>query len=133
MTTKVSYKINKKKRNNQDDWVIIPQTQPEIIDENTFYRVQQLRKNRHRCTKTGETSLFSNIIFFQPNLKPSTATTLSLFSLIRIFLFAISVSNTGAEIMDFVFGNSIENPLLIIFPVNSFALIKNSPPKFSSL
>ena len=63
MTTKVSYKINKKKRNNQDDWVIIPQTQPAIIDENTFCRVQQLRKNRHRCTKTGETSLFSNIIF----------------------------------------------------------------------
>ena len=62
-TTKISYKIHKKKINSKSDWVIIPDTQPAIIDSNTFDRVQQLRTNRHRCTKTGETSMFANLVF----------------------------------------------------------------------
>lgn len=63
ITTRISYKIHKKRVNNKEDWVIIPDTQPAIVDETTFERVQQLRKNRHRCTKTGETSIFSNLVF----------------------------------------------------------------------
>ncbi len=63
ITTRISYKVHKQKLNDKDDWVIIPDTQPAIIDRETFDRVQQLRQNRHRCTKTGETSLFSNIVF----------------------------------------------------------------------
>lgn len=63
ITTRISYKIRKKRVNNKSDWVIIPDTQPAIIDGYTFDRVQQLRKNRHRCTKTGKTSVFSNLVF----------------------------------------------------------------------
>ncbi len=37
--------------------------QEPIIDENTWLRVQELRKNKRRNTKTGKTSLFSGLTF----------------------------------------------------------------------
>lgn len=62
-STKVSYKIHKRNINDQEQWEVIPDTQEPIIDAETFQKVQRLRKNRHRCTKTGRSSLFSNIVF----------------------------------------------------------------------
>lgn len=52
-------KINKPK----DEWQIIPNTQPAIIDEDTWKRVQELREHRIRPTATGRTSLFSGKAF----------------------------------------------------------------------
>ena len=62
-STKVSYKIHKRNFNDQEQWEVIPDTQEPIIDAETFQKVQRLRKNRHRCAKTGRSSLFSNIVF----------------------------------------------------------------------
>lgn len=62
-STKVSYKIHKRKINDQEDWEVIPNTQEPIIDADTFQKVQRLRQNRHRCTKSGRSSLFSNIVY----------------------------------------------------------------------
>ena len=62
-STKVSYKIHKRNIHDPEQWAIIPNTQEAIIDADTFHRVQKLRKNRHRCTKTGKTSLFSNLVY----------------------------------------------------------------------
>lgn len=62
-STKVSYKIHKRNINDQEQWEVIPNTQEPIIDTETFQKVQRLRKNRHRCTKTGRSSLFSNIVY----------------------------------------------------------------------
>lgn len=58
MTTTVSYKVHKTVYNPKDEWQIIPNTQPAIIDEDTWKRVQELRENRIRPTATGRTSLF---------------------------------------------------------------------------
>ena len=62
-STKVSYKIHKRIFNDQEQWEVIPNTQEPIIDADTFQKVQRLRQNRHRCTKTGRSSLFSNIVY----------------------------------------------------------------------
>lgn len=63
MTTTVSYKVHKTVYNPKDEWQIIPNTQPAIIDEDSWKRVQELRENRIRPTATGRTSLFSGKVF----------------------------------------------------------------------
>ena len=62
-TTTVSYKVHKLIRKPEDEWSIVPDAQEAIIDENTWLRVQELRKNKRRITKSGRTSLFSGLIF----------------------------------------------------------------------
>ena len=62
-TTTVSYKVHKTVYKPEEEWQIIPNMQEPIIDENIWLRVQELRKNKRRNTKTGKTSLFSGLIF----------------------------------------------------------------------
>ena len=62
-TTTVSYKVHKLIRKPEEEWSIVPDTQVAIIDENTWLRVQELRKNKRRITKSGRTSLFSGLVF----------------------------------------------------------------------
>lgn len=63
MTTTVSYKVHKTVYKPKEEWQIIPDTQPAIIDKDTWDRVQELREHRIRPTVTGRTSLFSGKIF----------------------------------------------------------------------
>ena len=63
MTTTVSYKVHKTVYKPKDEWQIIPNTQPAIIDEDTWKRVQELREHRIRPIATGRTSLFSGKVF----------------------------------------------------------------------
>ena len=63
MTTSVSYKVHKTIYKPEDEWQIIPNTQEAIIDENTWLRVQELRKSKRRNTKTGRRSLFSGLVY----------------------------------------------------------------------
>ena len=65
-TTVLSYKINKRIYNDESDWQVIPNTQEAIIDEDTFNRVQELRKSRRRNTATGRTSLFFQDLHIVP-------------------------------------------------------------------
>ncbi len=62
-TTTVSYKVQKTVYKPREEWQIIPNTQEAIIDESTWLRVQELRKNKRRPTKTGKKSLFSGLVF----------------------------------------------------------------------
>ncbi len=62
-TTTVSYKVHKLIRKPEEEWNIVPNAQEAIIDENTWLRVQELRKNKRRPTATGKTSLFSGLVF----------------------------------------------------------------------
>lgn len=62
-TSIVSYKVHKTVYNPEESWQIIPDTQEAIIDEDTFNRVQMLRRNRRRPTATGKTSLFSGLLY----------------------------------------------------------------------
>lgn len=62
-STTISYKVHKVIERSKEEYQIIPNTQEAIIDENTWLRVQELRQNRRRNTKTGRQSLFSGLVF----------------------------------------------------------------------
>ncbi len=59
----VSYKVHKKVYFDGENQVIIPNMQEPIISEEDWLKVQELRKNKRRPTKTGRTSLFSGLVF----------------------------------------------------------------------
>ncbi len=63
MSSMISYKIHKRLPNDESEWQIIPNTQEAIIDESTWERVQELRKNRRRNTATGRESIFSGLVY----------------------------------------------------------------------
>ena len=60
-TRRLSYKSKKKLENPPDQWKIFENTHEAIIDEDTFARVQELRKNKRRPTRTGKTNMFSGL------------------------------------------------------------------------
>ena len=62
MTT-VSFKVHKKIVRPEDQWVIIPNTQEPIIDEDLWQRVQELRKHKRKVGPTGRSSLFSGLVY----------------------------------------------------------------------
>ena len=62
-STTISYKIHKVVEKSKDEYQIIPNTQEAIISENTWLRVQELRKNKRRNTATGRKSLFSGLVY----------------------------------------------------------------------
>ena len=61
-THKQPYKIKKAVDNPKEQWRIFPNTHEPIVDEETFNRVQELRKNKRRPTRTGKTNMFSGIV-----------------------------------------------------------------------
>ncbi|MCL2853901.1 MAG: DUF4368 domain-containing protein, partial [Defluviitaleaceae bacterium] len=62
-TTKESYKSAKLLYNSPDDWVIIENTQEPIIEPSVYWTVQNIRQGRRRLTRTGETDMFSGLLF----------------------------------------------------------------------
>ena len=61
-THKQSYKTKKTIDNPKEQWRIFPNTHEPIVDEETFNRVQELRKNKRRPTRTGKINMFSGIV-----------------------------------------------------------------------
>jgi len=61
-STKKSYKSKKKIQNPPEKWQIIRDTHPAIIEQAQWDRVQELRKNKRRPTKTGKHSMFSSLV-----------------------------------------------------------------------
>ena len=61
-THRLSYKHKKKIDYPPEQWLIFKDTHEAIIDEETFARVQELRKNKRRPTRTGKTNMFSGIV-----------------------------------------------------------------------
>jgi len=61
-TRRQSYKTKKKLENPREEWKIFENTHEAIIDEETFARVQELRKNKRRPTRTGKTNMFSGLV-----------------------------------------------------------------------
>ena len=62
-STTVSYKVHKTIERPVEDYQVIPNTQEAIISENTWLRVQELRKSKRRNTATGRKSLFSGLVY----------------------------------------------------------------------
>ena len=58
----VSFKVHKKIYFDESEQVIIPNMQEPIISEEDWLKVQELRKNKRRPTKTGRTSLISGLV-----------------------------------------------------------------------
>lgn len=62
-TRKKSYKSKKTLVLPPEERKIFPDTHPAIIDRETWDRVQELRKNKRRRTKTGKQGLFSGLAY----------------------------------------------------------------------
>ena len=58
-----SHKLKKRLQNAPENYRIFPNTQPAIIEEQVFERVQELRANERRPTKTGRQGLFSGLLY----------------------------------------------------------------------
>lgn len=61
-TYKQSYKGKKTCYNPEEKWLVFENTHEAIIDADTWKRVQELRKNKRRPTRTGKTNMFSGIV-----------------------------------------------------------------------
>lgn len=62
-TYKQSYKSKKKGTNPEEKQLIFENTHEAIIDVDTWERVQELRKNKRRPTRTGKSNMFSGIAY----------------------------------------------------------------------
>ena len=62
-TYKQSYKSKKKCTNPEEKQLVFENTHEAIIDADTWERVQELRKNKRRPSKTGKTNMFSGIAY----------------------------------------------------------------------
>lgn len=62
-TRKKSYKSKKTLTLPLEERKIFPNTHPVIVDWETWERVQELRKNKRRRTKTGKQSMFSGLVY----------------------------------------------------------------------
>ena len=62
-TYKQSYKSKKKLHNPEEKQLIFENTHKAIIDVDTWERVQELRKNKRRPTRTGKSNMFSGIAY----------------------------------------------------------------------
>lgn len=58
-----SHKLKKRLQNAPENYRIFPNTQSAIIDEKVWERVQELRANKRRPTKTGKQGLFSGLLY----------------------------------------------------------------------
>lgn len=58
-----SHKLKKRLSNAPENYRIFPNTQPAIVDEKIWERVQELRANKRRPTKTGKQGMFSGLLF----------------------------------------------------------------------
>ncbi|MBR0597795.1 DUF4368 domain-containing protein [Sinanaerobacter chloroacetimidivorans] len=62
-TCRKSYKSKKKLENPPEDRCVFENTHLAIIEQVQWDRVQELRKNKRRPTKTGRTSMFSGLLY----------------------------------------------------------------------
>lgn len=62
-TYRKSYKLKKQLQNPKENWAIFYDTQEPIISKEQWERVQELRQNKRRHTKTNKQGLFSGLIF----------------------------------------------------------------------
>lgn len=62
-THKQSYKSKKKIDNPKEQHLIFENTHEAIIDVDTWEKVQELRKNKRRPTRTGKTNMFSGVAY----------------------------------------------------------------------
>lgn len=58
-----SHKLKKRLQNTPENYRIFPNTQSAVIEEKVFGRVQGLRANKRRPTKTGRQGLFSGLLY----------------------------------------------------------------------
>ena len=55
---------DKKQRENPlENQAVFPDTHERIIEDDVFEKVQEIRQQRHRMTRTGRTSMFSGLVF----------------------------------------------------------------------
>ena len=61
-TATQNYKTHKKVRQPKENWLIFEDTHPPIIEKSVWEKVQELRKNKRRYTKSGKKSIFAGLL-----------------------------------------------------------------------
>ena len=61
-TATQNYKTHKKIRQPKENWLIFENTHPPIIETSVWEKVQELRKNKRRYTKSGKKSIFAGLL-----------------------------------------------------------------------
>ena len=61
-TATQNYKTHKKVRQPKENWLIFENTHPAIIEIPVWEKVQELRKNKRRYTKSGKKSIFAGLL-----------------------------------------------------------------------
>ena len=61
-TATQNYKTHKKVRQPKENWLIFENTHPPIIEKSVWEKVQELRKNKRRYTKSGKKSIFAGLL-----------------------------------------------------------------------
>ena len=60
---RISYKVKKTVKTQEDEQQIVPDKQEPIIPEELWLRIHELRKNKRRYASSGRTSIFSGLVF----------------------------------------------------------------------
>ncbi len=53
----------KRRENPEEKQAIFPNTHKAIVDDDVFEKVQEIRQQRHRMTRTGKSSIFSGLVY----------------------------------------------------------------------
>ncbi|MBQ2931788.1 MAG: recombinase family protein, partial [Clostridia bacterium] len=61
-TATVNYKTHKKVRQPKENWLIFENTHPPVVEISVWEKVQELRKNKRRYTKSGKKSIFAGLL-----------------------------------------------------------------------
>ena len=78
-THRQSYKIKKTIENPPEQWKIFRNTHGAIVDEDTFQRVQELRRNKRRPARTDKSNLFSGVAYCaERTISPAKSMTVDL-------------------------------------------------------
>ena len=63
MNETLAQEIKKQRENPAENRAVFYNTHPAIIEPEVFDKVQEIRKQRHRRTKTGKSHMFSGLVF----------------------------------------------------------------------
>ena len=60
----ISYKVHKKIKNKEEDWIVVENTHEPIIDKERFFKIQELRKNRkyNWNKRVEDNSIFKDLV-----------------------------------------------------------------------
>ena len=97
----ISYKVHKKIKNKEEEWIVVENTHEPIIDKERFFKIQELRKNRkyNWNKRVEDNSIFKDLVICSNCEKPMKLiiTNKKEISEIKIKKYAFKCNNCNIE------------------------------------